>query len=367
VNALVPELRADGVEAIVLLIHQGGRVPGRYDDPRCPGFEGPIIDIVKRLDPAVDVVVSGHTHEAYACRIDGRLVTSAYPYGKMVTTIDLTLDRDTRDVLRADARAVAIDAQRYPPDPQVQSYIDGIDRRAAPYAKRKVGVVHGEFTALPNAAGQSALGQFVADAQLAAMRDGGAQVAFANAGGLRAPLAGRKDDADAVTFGDLHATQPFGNTLIAVTLTGAQLLQLLEQQWNAGTPADRPRLLAVSRGFEYAWNATCRRGHRIVAHSVRIEGREMDLDGRYRVVANDFLVDGGEGYKMLRQGVGRVAGPLDVAALERYVTSRETTAGEPDERVRRVDFPFACPPHDSACRETATGCVRLRRKMGRGS
>ncbi|HSS28925.1 MAG TPA: 5'-nucleotidase C-terminal domain-containing protein, partial [Usitatibacter sp.] len=357
VNALVPALRAAGVEAIVLLVHQGGRLPGRYDDPECPGFDGPIIDIVRRLDPAVDVVVSGHTHEAYACRIEGRLVTSASPYGKMVTTIDLTLDRRTHDISQAEARLVVVDPRRFKPDAAVQRYVDEIDREAAPYTRRKVGVIHGELTALPNPAGQSALGQFIADAQLAAMRDAGAEAAFANAGGLRASLAGRRDEADAVTFGDLHATQPFGNTLIAMTVSGAQLLQLLEQQWHAWTPADRPRLLAVSRGFEYAWNGACPRGSRIVPHSVRIGGREVVPAGRYRIVANDFLVDGGEGYNVLRRGADRTVGATDIAALERYVTSRDATAGEPDDRVTRVDAP---------CSENSTARVGRRRDIAPG-
>ncbi|HEX4445938.1 MAG TPA: bifunctional metallophosphatase/5'-nucleotidase [Polyangiaceae bacterium] len=339
VNALVPALRREGVEAIVLLIHEGGRLPGRYDDPGCAGFDGPIVGIVRRLDPAIDVVVSGHTHEAYACRIGGRLVTSASSYGRMVATIDLTLDRATRDVSAAKASLVMVDPGRFRPDRGVQRYVDTIARRAAPHTQRKVGVVHGELTAAPNPAGQSSLGQFVADAQLAAMREAGAQVAFANAGGLRAPLAGRKDDGDSVTFGDLHAAQPFGNTLVAMTVTGAQIVQLLEQQWRASTPLDRPRLLAVSRGFEYEWNGACARGHRIVAHSVRIDGRELVSEGRYRIAANDFLVEGGEGYGALRQGIERAAGPLDVAALERYVAARETTPGAADDRVRRSDIP----------------------------
>ena len=354
VNALVPALRAAGVEAIVLLIHQGGRLPDRYDDPECRGFEGPVIDIVKRLDPAVRIIVSGHTHEAYVCRVEGRLVTSASPYGRMVTTIDLTLERRTHHILRAEAHPVVVDPSRFKPDRSVQRYVDDIHREAAPYMRRKVGVIHGELTAAPNPGGQSGLGQFVADAQLAAMRDARAQVAFANAGGLRAPLAGRKDEADAVTFGDLHATQPFGNTLIAMTVSGADLIRLLEQQWHAWTPAVRPRLLAVSRGFEYAWNGACPRGHRVVPRSVRIGGREVVPAGRYRIAANDFLVDGGEGYNVLRRGVERTAGPTDVAALERYITSRDTTAGEPDDRVTRADAP---------CGESSTARIARRRKI----
>jgi len=341
VNALVPALRAAGVEAIVLLIHEGGHLPGPYGDPACPGFGGPIVDIVKRLDPAIDVVVSGHTHEAYACRVEGRIVTSASAYGRMVATIDLTLDRATRDVSSAEANLVVVDAEHFKPDPAIQRYVDEIVREVGPSMRRKVGVIHGELTTAPNAAGQSSLGQFVADAQLAAMRGAGEQVAVANAGGLRASLAGRKDDGDAVTFGDLHAAQPFGNTLIAVTLTGSQLVQLLEQQFRGPASPDRPRLLAVSRGLEYAWNGSCPRGHRIVAHSVRVEGREVVPEGRYRVVASDFLVEGNEGHGVLRQGLRPTAGPQDVAALERYVNARETTAGAPDGRVKRR--------HDGPC------------------
>ena len=347
VNALVPGIRAAGVEAIVLLVHEGGRLPGRYDDPACPGFDGPIIDIVRQLDPAIDIVVSGHTHEAYACRVAGRLVTSASAYGRMVATIDVTLDRATRDVVDAKPDLIIVDPQRFEADPAMRGYVEGVAQQAAPLTQRKVGVIHGELTALPNAAGQSSLGQFVADAQLAAMREAGARVAFANAGGLRAPLSGRRQEGDAVTFGDLHAAQPFGNTLIALTLTGSQLLQLLEQQWRPSTPRDRPRLLAVSGGFEYQWNGSCPRGHRIVAHSVRLDGREVARDGRYRIVANDFLVEGGEGHGVLARGTDRVAGPLDVAALESYVSSGETTAAEPDARVTRIDS--AAFPGSPAC------------------
>ena len=126
VNALVPELRARGVEAIVLLIHEGGRSSGAYNDPACPNFEGAIIDIVKRLDPAVDVVVSGHTHQAYACRVDGRLVTSAGLYGSFVTAIDLALDPRSRDVAQARATNLAVDARSYAPDAQLDAYVRSV-------------------------------------------------------------------------------------------------------------------------------------------------------------------------------------------------------------------------------------------------
>lgn len=337
VNALIPEIRAKGAEAIILLVHEGGHLVGRYDDPRCPGFTGPIIDIVRRLDPAVDLIVSGHTHEAYACRIDGRLVTSAASYGRMVTTVDLTIDRSTRDVASANARLVVVEPSVFPPDAAIEHDVEKVAARAAPRARRAVGVVHGELNAVTNAAGQSNLGQFVADAQLDAMRGAGAQVAFMNAGGLRAPLHGH-GTGDTVTFGDLYATQPFGNSLVAMTLTGGQILRLLESQWRGAPVVERPRLLAVSAGFEYAWDGSRPAGRRIVPGSVKIDGREVTRAGRYRVVANNFLVDGGDGYAGLRDGTERVGGPLDVEALERYVATRETRASPIAARVRRVDI-----------------------------
>src|SRR6267142_676508 len=111
VNALVPELKARGVEAIVVLIHEGGFPAGDYNE--CPGISGPIVDIVRKLDHAVDVVISGHTHQAYVCKIDGRLVTSGDKYGTIVTTIDLKLDPATRDVVSARADNVIVRTNAY--------------------------------------------------------------------------------------------------------------------------------------------------------------------------------------------------------------------------------------------------------------
>ena len=106
VNAQVAELKARRVEAIVVLIHEGGFPTGDYNE--CPGISGPIVDIVKKFDRAVDVVISGHTHQAYNCVIDGRLVTSGDKFGTLVTAIDLKLDPVTRDVISAKADNVIV-------------------------------------------------------------------------------------------------------------------------------------------------------------------------------------------------------------------------------------------------------------------
>jgi 5'-nucleotidase len=338
INALIPEIRAKGVEAIVVLIHEGGvmstslgTVPPPSARYTCPGFEGPIVDIVKRLDRAVDVVVSGHTHQAYVCRIDGRLVTSSLSYGRVLTSIDLTLDPGTRDVVASDAELIVVDRDRFPEDPAVASYVQRIVKLSQARAERVVGKIVGEFTAAANAAGESNLGDLIADAHLGAAR---ADVAITNPGGLRAAIASQSPGG-AITFGDLYAAQPFGNTLVTMTLTGAQILRALESQWRA--PPDRTRILPVSEGLRYAWDGRKPIGQRVVAGSVAIGGHALDAQARYRVVMNDFLAHGGDGFNIFTEGTERNGGPLDVDALEKYIGVATRTAHPPDERIRRVD------------------------------
>src|SRR5712671_7283899 len=168
VNALVPELKARGVEAIVVLIHEGGFPTGDYNE--CPGISGPIVDIVRKFDKAIDVVISGHTHQAYACEIDGRLVTSGDKYGTLVTAIDLKLDPVTRDVVSARAENVIVRTNAYARDPERTALISSYDKVAAPIANRPAGSITETLSRAPNDAGESALGDIVADAQLAATR-----------------------------------------------------------------------------------------------------------------------------------------------------------------------------------------------------
>ncbi len=188
VNALVPELRRRGVESIVVLLHEGGLQPGGID--QCNGVSGPIVDIVQRMSDAVDVVVSGHTHRAYNCQIDGKLVTSASSFGRVLTDIDLTIDKGSGDVVvaRADNLVVTRDV---PKAGDVTELLDKYRQLAAPLANRVIGSITADVTRSATAAGESALGDVIADAQLAATDgrgEGGAAVAFMNPGGIRADL-----------------------------------------------------------------------------------------------------------------------------------------------------------------------------------
>ena len=245
VNALIPELKTRGVEAIVVLIHEGGLPTGDYNE--CPDISGPIVDIVKKFDKAVDVVVTGHTHRAYVCEIDKRLVTSADKYGTLVTAIDLKLDPVTRDIISARADNTIVRTATLAKDAEQTALIEAYDRLAAPIANRPAGSVTETLSRVPNNAGESPLGDIIADAQLAATRDaakGGADIAFTNPGGVRTDIA--RKEGGAVTYADLFASQPFRNQLVTMTLTGKQIKDMLEQQWR---DPKRPRILQVSKGF----------------------------------------------------------------------------------------------------------------------
>ena len=333
VNALVPQLKAQGVNAIVVLLHEGGLPSGGIND--CPGISGPIANIVPRLDKAVSVVVSGHTHRAYNCRIDGRLVTSADKYGTLVTEIDLVLDGPSGQVRQASANNLVVRTDQYAKDPAQTALISAYEREAAPLAQRVVGRLPGPLPREENPAGESPIGRLVADAQLAATRaaaDGGAQLALMNPGGIRAALAPQADGT--VRYEDLFSVQPFYNNLVTMTLTGAQLLQVLEQQWPA---QGRPRILHASSGFSYAWDSRKPNGQHVVPGSVRLNGQPLDMAAGYRVTVNSFLASGGDGFAVLRQGRAARTGVMDVDALEAHIARGGAAVADAGERIKRVD------------------------------
>jgi 5'-nucleotidase len=331
VNELVPELRRQGIEAIVVLIHEGGFPSGDYNE--CPGISGPIVGIVKKLDRAVDLVISGHTHRAYNCVIDGRLVTSADKYGTIVTEIDLMLDPHSGDVVSAKADNLIVRNDRFAKDPAQTRLIAAYERLAAPLGQRVVGRIAGPLSREETPAGEMPLGQVIADAQLAATRaaaDGSAQIALTNPGGIRAALQPAGDGS--VRYEALFAVQPFYNNLVTLTLSGAQIVQVLEQQWR-GQP--KPRVLQVSRGFEYAWDNARPVGARVVPGSVMLDGRPLDSVASYRVTVNSFLAAGGDNFTVLKEGRDARTGMMDIDAFETYVARGLQPASGP--RIRRLN------------------------------
>lgn len=331
VNALVPELQRQGIETIVVLIHEGGMPGGDYN--AC-GVRGPIVDIVERFDKAVDVVVSGHTHRAYNCRIGGMLLTSADRFGTVLTDIELQIDRRTHDVITSHATNVIVRTNTFAADTSQLALIAYYDSLSAPLMRRAIGPIAETIEKGANPAGESPLGQVIADAQLEATQrpeDGGAQIAFTNSGGIRAPLVKAEDGI--VRYQDVFTVHPFGNTLVTMTLTGAQLLTLLEQQWH--TDGSRT-ILQISRGSGYTFDTSRPVGQRVVPASVHIGGMPLNVAASYRVTVNNFLADGGDGLPLFKEGTDRRNGISDVDALERYVKAHPgLKAGTVDRIVRR--------------------------------
>jgi 5'-nucleotidase len=333
VNALVPELKARGIEAIVVLIHEGGYPTGDYNE--CPGISGAIVDIVKKFDRAVDVVISGHTHQAYVCDIDGRLVTSGDKYGTLVTAIDLKLDAKSRDIVSAKADNVIVRNDQLARDAEQTALIAAYDQFAAPIGNRRAGSVTATLSRIPNDAGESPLGIIIADAQLAATTDatkGGAVIAFTNPGGLRADISGKEDGT--VTYADVFASQPFRNQLVTLSLSGSQIKTMLEQQW---LEPKRPRILQVSKGFSYAWDGAKPSGERVIAASMSLNGEPIDPGKSYRITVNNYLSIGGDGFTALTEGTSPQIGVYDADALYAYFQANSPIAPALLNRIKRLN------------------------------
>ena len=315
-NRYAAELQAQGVEAIVVLLHEGGSQsgPGSYDVNGCTGFGGPVLDISQRMTDAVDVIVTGHTHQAYNCLIDGKLVTSAASNGRLVTDIDLTVDRRTGDVLTAvaDNTIVTRDAvENVAQTELIARYREAL----GPIAAQQVGlaaepITRAQKTLFGTTRGESALGNLIADAQLAATDDeAGAVAAFMNPGGVRADL-----DQGPVTYEEAFTVQPFANNLVTLALTGAQLQCLLEQQFVVNRtlyPSSTVRYAVDQAGTTAAAADPCA-GTRVVDSSLTIGGQPVVPDGSYRITVNSFLAGGGDGFSVLRSGTSAVTGPIDL-------------------------------------------------------
>ncbi|WP_434042925.1 MULTISPECIES: bifunctional metallophosphatase/5'-nucleotidase [Sorangium] len=342
VNAIVPELQAQGIEAIVVVLHEGGLPSGHFNE--CPGLSGPLVEIATNMDPAVDVIVSGHTHQAYNCILDDKVVTSAASFGRLVTDIDLEISRTTGEVTAKTANNVVV--AREDADAGVDALVTRYRDLAAPLANVQIGTITATIDRAvpPMSSGLFALGAVIADAQRAATRDartGGAEIAFMNPGGVRADLAYAASPTEAmdgvVTFGEAFAVQPFGNSLVVMTLTGAQIHTLLEQQFRVGamgTP--QSVILQVSDGFTYTYSQSAPVDSKVDITSIRINGAPLEPARTYRVTVNSFLASGGDGFTVLNEGTDRLGGALDLDALRDYFAANSPVSPPPLDRITIV-------------------------------
>jgi 5'-nucleotidase len=326
-NKYVAELQRQGVRAIVLLIHQGG-VQGTQEtgDPNaCENFRGGILPILDKLSPDIKMVVAGHSHSASVCHIGGRTVINSGAYGRGLSRIDLTIDRATDEIVNVSARNESV-THDVPADAAVTRIIDTYRPLGVPIANRVIGRLAQDITKDDNGAGESALGDDIADGELEAARApgiGGADVAFMNPGGIRVNLTmdhpGQTGARGEVTYGGLYTVQPFSNMLYTGTISGKGLKDLLEQQFHG---AGRT-ILQVSNGFTYRYRKEAPDGQHVVEGSMRLNGTTVQPEAAVRLVASDFLFYGGDGFSVLTDQArmeGHVSGDLDafVAYFERH-------------------------------------------------
>ncbi|MGH6786080.1 MAG: bifunctional metallophosphatase/5'-nucleotidase [Novosphingobium sp.] len=338
INAAIPPLKAAGADAVVVLIHQGGYTKGAQDPSACSEFYGPIEPILAKLDPAVDLVVSGHTHWAYVCdwgaRDPGRplLLTSTGVGGKMVSDIALEIDPAANRVVAKRARNVVVQSEPYlgnrgtvplsdalphfAPRADIAAYVAKYADAARQFALRPAGKLAGRAFRPDGDASSlgGSLGNLIADAQLAATAKAGAQITLTNPFGVRPPHELIPKPDGTLTFGELYTIQPFNNDLITQTLTGAQLKAVLEQNFDGVGPL---QVLTPSAGFAYSYDLSKPVGERILAMS--LNGAPIDPAASYRVTTNGFLAQGGDTYTALTAGTDKVVGVTDIEAFEAWL------------------------------------------------
>ncbi|MEC4015656.1 bifunctional metallophosphatase/5'-nucleotidase [Streptomyces sp. H27-D2] len=347
IDKYAKELNRKGVKSIVALIHEGGSPASssyNYDcDSPGPGdgVSGPITQIAKKLTPKVDALVTGHTHQAYACTIPDpsgtpRTVTSAASFGKLYTDTTLTYDRRTRDIVRPGvASANHVVDREQPKAADMTSLINRWNKLAAPVANKPVGFISADIPGRGAGALESPLGDAISDAQLEATAPagkGGAQLAFMNPGGIRSDLAFTASGAEAdgvVTYGEAFTVQPFTNMMNVLDLTGAQLITALQQQVSGGNEAS-PKILQVSKGFTYTLDMTKSGAARIVTGTVKLDGVAIDPSKTYRVAMNEFLAGGGDGFAAFKDGKNKLVGASDLDAFTAYLTAHSTASAPLD-------------------------------------
>ncbi|MEU4889482.1 MULTISPECIES: bifunctional metallophosphatase/5'-nucleotidase [Streptomyces] len=336
VNKYARILERKGVKSVVALIHEGGAPASpayNYDcDSPGPGdgISGPIAEIAGKITSRVDALVTGHTHQAYACTIPDpsgtpRTVTSAASFGKLYTDTTLTYDRRTRDIVRTGVSSANHVVRRdQPKAADMTALIERWNTIAAPVANRPVGHIATDIPGRGAGTPELPLGDLIADAQLEAMAPadkGGAELALMNPGGIRSDLAyaasGSEGDG-VVTYGEAFTVQPFTNMLTAVGLTGEQLLTALRQQVSGSNEAS-PKILQISEGFTYTLDLTRSGADRIVTDSVRLNGEPIDPQRTYRVAMNEFLAGGGDGFAVFKEATDKYVGNSDLDAFTAYL------------------------------------------------
>lgn len=308
INKYVPEMKAAGAQAIVATVHDGGEQTGTNPNG-CEAISAPIPELATRIDPRVNAIVTAHSHQSYVCTIGGRTITQAASYGRLIT--DLTLDFSGGTVRSSAVNRIV--SRDLPADPETARLVEFYAQQAKPRADRVIGSIPADLVRTPFPGGDSPLGDVIADAMLSKTRDpneAGAQLAFMNPGGVRADLTGGD-----VSYGAAYTVQPFGNQVVTVSLTGQQIIDLLEQQWSK---PEKPTVLAPA-GITYRYDPDGAPGRKVIRDSVLVAGAPLNTVAEYRVATNNFLAAGGDGFSVFTRSTDLTVGGTDLDALESYL------------------------------------------------
>ena len=337
-NMKARQLERQGVEAIVVLLHEGGLQSGTYQD--CNGISGAIVDIANNLSPEIDAVVTGHTHQPYVCNIPDprgkpRLVTSAASFGQVVTETTLVIDPRTKDVIRNRSTATnhLVSRTAVTPDPEQTAIIAKWQALAGPRGNEVVGTATADVLGFSDTCRciETPMGNLMADAVLYGTdepEEGGAQLGLINIGGIRGPLL-----AGDITYSEAYQVAPFGNLLVTLDLTGAQLDTVLEQQYQpVEARGSRPMLaLGTSANFTYTWDATQPQGSR--ASGLVLDGTAIDPAATYRVGTLNFLASGGDLFTEFTNGTNLLGGDEDLANLVSFLGENSPVSPPATDRV----------------------------------
>ncbi len=322
INNALPAMRAAGAKVIVALVHQGGRTVESPLQTGCSKLTGDIVPVVQKIDPSVKLVLTGHSHQGYLCDVDGRVVTQADTAGHLLTRVSMQVEPTTGAVSNLTVANVVMKPGEYPADPKIVAYVAQVKERSEAALTRPIAkIAVAPLLRKNNDAGESPLGNLVADAALDSARSLGAQFAFMNNGGIRRDLEAGADKT--VNFGQAQAVLPFGNTTVVMNLTGAQIRNLLERQWADG-PNVTSSVLQVSQGFTYTWDAKRPAGNRLVPGSVKLDGKPLVDTATYRLALNNFLAEGSDGYPEFALGTQRIdTGLRDLDGFIAYLKKLE--------------------------------------------
>ncbi|MGK3200154.1 bifunctional metallophosphatase/5'-nucleotidase [Amycolatopsis sp. MEPSY49] len=328
-----------GVKSQVVLLHQGDNTEATGPND-CKTLPGPATAIAKAVTPKVDAIFTGHSHQQYNCVINDpagqpRTVIQGSSFGRLLSVVDLKISLKTRDVVRTQTKAHnEIVTRTVTPDPAVAALVADAKTKAAPIANKQVGTITADLPAAGNAAGESSLGDVIADAQLAGTQSNNAVIAITNPGGIRADLTYRSsanNEGDGVvTYGEAFTVQPFANIMQTITLTGANLKNVLEQQWQGTTT----RILQISSSLHYSYSASAPQGSRV--SDITINGTPVDPAAAYRVSVNNFLAAGGDGFTEFTKGTNLAGGPVDLDAFIAYLGAHPNLAPPAADRITRL-------------------------------